>query len=438
MISITLLGTADTILMGRVGTEAQAGVGIAMTFLFTVMCFFLGILDMVQTFVARATGRGDAGKAAAYGSAGFHLALLFSIPTALTAFGSDYFFELLGTTPEIIPAASAYFRIRMIGCVFFYLSRTSDAWFRGIGDTRTPMFVTVAENALNVGISLVLILGWERAGIPAMGARGAALGTVIATAAHTLANALIAARMRARGRPSPAYFVRSRLDYLRKTVRVGFPSGIHWLLDVGAWTVFTFTVASMGPTPVAANLIALTVVRAAFMPGYGIGTAGQTLVGKYLGAGDDDSAERAGWATVRVGAVYMAFMGVIFLTFRTPLVALFNGDPEVISLGARLLLWGAVFQLGDGVCVTLNGALRGAGDTRFVMKAGILTSWLFFLPVTLVLIHVFGLGVEGGWIGICAWVFSQAILFARRFQGGAWKRVLRVEEPRPVPEAEVV
>ncbi|MDP6462087.1 MAG: MATE family efflux transporter, partial [Gemmatimonadota bacterium] len=135
MISITLLGTADTILMGRVGTEAQAGVGIAMTFLFTVMCFFLGILDMVQTFVARATGRGDAGKAAAYGSAGFHLALLFSIPTALTAFGSDYFFELLGTTPEIIPAASAYFRIRMIGCVFFYLSRTSDAWFRGIGDT---------------------------------------------------------------------------------------------------------------------------------------------------------------------------------------------------------------------------------------------------------------------------------------------------------------
>jgi MATE family multidrug resistance protein len=138
----------------------------------------------------------------------------------------------------------------------------------------------------------------------------------------------------------------------------------------------------------------------------------------------------------------MGAMGVAFFIWRERLVDLFTDDPEVIAVGARLMLWAALFQLGDGIQVVLAGALRGAGDTKYVMFVSLAASWAIFVPLTFVMMFVFGRGAEGGWFAVNAWVLALAVALVIRFRGSAWVQARVTEgevvvEPRPVPDMEV-
>jgi Na+-driven multidrug efflux pump len=197
-------------------------------------------------------------------------------------------------------------------------------------------------------------------------------------------------------------------------------------------------VARQAPEQSAANVIAITLIRASFMPGFAVGTAAQTLVGRYLGAGDERGAERSGWTAVGLAATYMGLLGVVFFLFGSPLFALFTNDPRVQGLGAALMRWAALFQLGDAVQVVLASALRGAGDTRFVMWVGFGSAWGIFVPVAWFLLEKRDMGVEGGWIACVAWVTALALPLIWRFRGRAWRRSLvHPEDPRLHPEGEV-
>jgi MATE family multidrug resistance protein len=179
------------------------------------------------------------------------------------------------------------------------------------------------------------------------------------------------------------------------------------------------------------------IIRMSFLPGYGVGTAAQTLVGQYLGARDVPSARRSGWTSTWISTAYMGLCGVVFFLFPAQLVSLFTDDPAVIAVGERLIYWAALFQLSDGIQVVLGSALRGAGDTKFVMWSGLTGGWLVFIPVTWYLLERRGMGSEGGWIGVIAWATVLAALHVWRFRGNAWTRGGLDLEPRPVPEGQV-
>jgi MATE family multidrug resistance protein len=437
MLSFTMMSVADTFFVGKLGSAPQGAVGFAGTFMWSIYCFFLGTLEIVQTYVAQSTGRGDPGRAARWGSSGLHLALLFSIVPMPVGLVGERLFEWMGVDPSLVPHADVYFRLRMLSTAPFFLSRIGDTYYRGVGDTRTPMVVALAANSLNVVLDPFFISGVPGTGFAGWGVAGAAWATVIATVAQTAAYLGIARRRGARGEVVPRYRDRfSRADQ-RELLRIGAPSGVHWALDVMAWTLFTVSVARLDATQTAANFVGLTIIRASFMPGFGISSAAQTLVGQYLGAGDVPSARRSGRSSLIVTTAWMGGMGVLFLLFRAPLIALFNPDPEVVRVGARLLVWAALFQVGDGAQLVLAGALRGAGDTRWVMWVTLAAAWCVFVPLMLWLMHGVGMGVEGGWLAINAWVLALVIPLGLRFRGDAWTRGGVNLEPRPVPEAEI-
>jgi MATE family multidrug resistance protein len=277
----------------------------------------------------------------------------------------------------------------------------------------------------------------ERLRIPAMGVEGSAWATVVGTVVHVGLYGEIQRRRRLAGRAAPWWRSRWEREDAKELLRVGGPSGFHWLLDVGAWTLFTIAVARLDAVQSAANVIGITLIRMSFMPGYGISTAAQTLVGQYLGARDVQSAARSGWTSVGITCAYMGGVGLLLWLFRAQLVGLFTDDPRVVEVGARLMIWAALFQLGDGVQVVLAGALRGAGDTKYVMLASLAGAWLVFAPLAFYLMLAHGLGAEGGWIAVNAWVAALAVLLAGRFRGDAWTKGGINLEPRPVPEAEV-
>jgi MATE family multidrug resistance protein len=437
MLSFTVMSAADTYFAGKVGTAEQAAVGFCGTLIWALLCFFVGTLELVQTFVAQCVGAGDDRGASRWGSVGLHLSVVFALAVLPIAFAGGPLFRAAGISPDMVPAAETYFRIRMIGTLIYLPTRVGDAWFRGIGDTITPMVVAVAVNLVNCVLDAAFVLGWEPLSIPALGVAGVAWATVAATLLQVVIYQWLWWGRRAARREAPRYRHRTTWSDVRELVRVGAPSGFHWLLDLGAWTMFTVAVARLDAVQSAANLIGITIIRAAFMPAYGISTAAQTLVGQYLGARDRESAARSGWTSVRVTSVYMAAMGLSFAFLGRQLVAAFTDDPAVVDLAARLMLWAALFQLGDGVQVVLAGALRGAGDTRYVMLTSLAGAWFVFAPLAFGLMRVLDLGVEAGWIAINAWVIALSALLIARFCGGRWKEARINLEPRPLPETDV-
>ncbi|NNE44018.1 MAG: MATE family efflux transporter [Gemmatimonadetes bacterium] len=430
MLSITLMGAADTYFAGRLGTTEQAAVGFSSTLLWTALCFFVGTLELVQTFVAQNVGAAQPARAARWGSVGLQMALLFAVLLVPLAWLGRPLFEACGIAPELIPASDEYYRIRVLGAGIFLVTRVQDAYYRGVGDTRTPMVVAIIGNLLNVLLDAIFVLGWAPLGIPSLGVAGVAWATVIATVLQVGIYQSLWRRDRRGGRHTPRYLEKSPVASFRELFRVGAPAGLHWLLDLGAWTAFTVAVARLDPVQSAANIIGITVIRASFMPGYGVSTAAQTLVGQYLGAKDTDSAARAGWTSTGVAAVYMIAMGVAFWFFRFRIVGWFSDDPAVVSLGARLLIWAAFFQLGDAIQVVLAGALRGAGDTKFVMIASLTGAWFVFAPLAFILMGYYGMGAEAGWIAINAWVIVLSAMLIHRFRGSRWHARALDLEPR--------
>jgi putative MATE family efflux protein len=325
----------------------------------------------------------------------------------------------------------------MLGSVFVFLTYVGDAYFRGIGDTITPMIATIVANVANAVLAWLLVFGYAPLGIPRLEVPGAAYALVAATALHVAIYWFVARRRVAKELPAPHFRDRVTWAQVKELLRVGAPSGLHWLLDIGAWTLFTMRVATLGAVEAAANMIGIMIIRMSFLPGYGVGTAAQTLVGQYLGAGDVASARRSGWTATWISTAYMGVCGVVFFLIPAQLVALFSDDPDVIRVGERLIYWAALFQLTDGVQVVLGSALRGAGDTKFVMWAGLAGGWVVFIPITWYLMDHRGLGAEGGWIGVIAWALALAALLVWRFRGNAWTKGGLNLEPRPVPEGEV-
>jgi MATE family multidrug resistance protein len=437
-ISLTVMAAADTYFAGWLGTNEQAAVGFCGTMIWTLYAFFVGTLEIVQTFVAQYTGARDPERAARFGTAGLHAGLAFSIVILPVAFLGEAPFRAMGIAPEMIPAATTYSCIRIAGTAPFFLGRALEGYYRGIGDTITPMKVAVLANLLNVALCWLFVVGYAPLEIPPMGVAGLGWATVIATAVQWLALAFVSERRRHRGEAAPRHFRPSRLEDLREFLRVGAPAGVHWLLDISAWALFNVGVARLAAAQSAANVIAISLLRASFMPGFAVGTAAQTLVGRYLGAGDIASAARAGWTSMWIACAYMGTLAAVFLLFGGTLFALFTRDAAVLMLGTSLMRWAAAFQVGDAIQVVLAGALRGAGDTRFVMWVSFGSAWGVFVPLSWWLLGDRGMGVQGGWMACVAWVVALAVPLVFRFRGDKWRKSLvHAEEPRLHPECEV-
>ena len=171
-----------------------------------------------------------------------------------------------------------------------------------------------------------------------------------------------------------------------RMIRFGLPSGLHWFLDVAAFTVFVLLVGRLGPIAHIASNIALSINLIAFMPMIGMGMAAAILVGQYLGRNQPEHAERMGWLALKVGVGYVAAIGVTFLLFPAFYTNVFEGDAvgsvpfgELLKAVRILLVMLAIWGVADAVAIIISGALKGAGDTHFVMYFQSVVAWGFLV-----------------------------------------------------------
>ncbi len=420
MASMSLMGLTDTFFMGFVGTAQQGAAGLGAVLSWTLMAFFNGTIIASSTFVAQFKG---AKKYRDCGDIVWQSFFLATIATIMVASLLLPFIKpivsAIGSSPEVTGFGCQYMQVRLAGAVFVFGNFCVVAFLRGIGDTRTPMKVTLFVNVLNVASTYLLVFG--KLGLPVLGIRGAALGTVISQAVALTIYLCLFFRAQNHAKYNTRGFRLPRWDLLRRFLRVGLPMGMWWLLEMGGFTVFTMFVATLGDSTLAGHQIVRQLVHLSFLPGVALGIAATTLVGQYLGANDPDTAERAANTAIKIGLMIMCSFGLIFVFFRFPLVKIFSRDPAVIELGATLFLFAAVFQTMDALGTVASGAIRGAGDTRWPMVVSLLMAWFFFVPSVLILGKVLGYGVFGAWTGATIYISVLGLLLFARFKSGKWK-----------------
>jgi MATE family multidrug resistance protein len=416
----TLMGVVDTLFMGWVDTASQGAVGLGGILVWTCASFFMGTLTVINTFVAQYFGEGrhrECGVIAWQGlvlSAGFSLALVALSPL-LPALVSVF-----GAPAEVTRIAIAYAMIRVLGMPLDMVETSLGSFLRGLGDTKSPMFVSLLTVALNVPLNYWLVFGGL--GVPPLGARGAAYATVAARAAGLLLLCALVFRPHMRrayatGLPRAGQLLTRRMGAI---LGVGVPIGVGWVLEMATWMLFTGVVSRMGEVPLAAHNIVLQVLHLSFMPGVAISVAATTLVGQRLGARDPAAARRSARASLALGMGYMTCMGLGFLVLGGPIATAFNRDPAVIATARNLFAIAAAFQLFDAMNMVSGGVLRGAGDTRFPMLVAVGFAWFVFMPLVWLLGLRLGYGVEGTWVGATAYIIGLGIVLFLRVRAGRW------------------
>jgi len=406
---------------------------------FTMVSIFMGTAGYVSTFVAQYYGAkrfhriGPALWQGVYMSIIGGLFILLAIPFAGPVF------SLVGHSPQIQQHEAAYFRILCLGGFFYIASFALSGFYSGRGKTWPVMWVNTLTTVVNLVLDYALIFG--RWGFPELGIVGAGIATVAAGAfSFFLFLAILAG-----GNTNRSYHTmkgwRFDRDLFVRLLRYGFPSGVQFFLEIAGFTGFVLVVGRLGTASLAATNIAFNINTLAFMPMIGFGIAISVLVGQYLGSDRPGLAQAATYSDFHLTLAYMIAIAAAYVLVPDIFVAPFahNADPqsfgEIYGYAVILLRFVAVYSLFDAMNIIFCSAIKGAGDTRYVMFVTVLLSvFVLIVPVYLI-VEVLELGLMLAWVLATAYVTLLGVIFYLRFLGGKWKdmRVIEQEVPVPVP-----
>lgn len=400
----------------------------------TLSCFPLGLAGYVNAFVAQYHGaqRPDRIGAATWQGLriGFYTTPLFlaTIPLA------PLIFRAAGHDETVLWHEVIYFQVLAFGSGASVIGAAQDAFFTGRGVTRVVMIVTLASTALNGLLDYIMIFG--KFGCPEMGIEGAAWATVIAMWFRVAVFAALMYQEPVRLAYQLAATRGLDLSLFRRLIKYGAPSGVQYLVEGGAFGLMTLWIGHYGKTAMAASTMAFNVNSIAFIPMFGIGIAASTLVGQQLTQGRPDLAARATWTAFWYALLYTFAFGVLYIGFPDVLLFLHSvgADPAeyqaVREVAVVLLRFVAAYCLFDAMNIVFAGAIKGAGDTWFVLKVAAVVS-ISGLTAT-------WLGADRGllwwWLIVTLWVSSQGVIFLLRFLSGRW-RTMRVIEDDLLAEA---
>lgn len=407
----------DTLMVGRLGTTALAGIALGSTILSTVFIMCAAVLLSVGPQVAQAVGArrfDDAGRAARQG---LWLALLISVPGIVIFANAGALLRAAGMDPTTAGAAAGYLRAVAFGFPAAVGFTAMRGFLEGHGDTRPIMFIALAGVGLNVFANDTLIFG--RYGFPALGLVGTGYATsIVYTFMFALAAALVSWRY---GRYRVFAGMRTPdWSTMVELFRVGWPISLTLGFEVGLFSAAALVMGRFGESALAGHQIALQSASMAFMVPLGVAIATGVRVGQAAGRQDASGVRRAGSLGIVVAAAFMVMTATVFWTAPRFVIGLYLrlDDPAnaaTIGFAVRFLAIAGLFQVADGIQVAASGALRGLKDTRVPMLLTLVAYWLFGLPVGLALAFPLGVGPRGLWLGLAAALALAAVLLTVRF-----------------------
>lgn len=381
----------DSAMVGALGADASAAIGLvaSSTWLFGGVTTAVSAGFSVQ--VAHRIGAGEDTEARTVVRHGLAAALTLAALLALLGLGICRQLPCwLGGGAEICADASAYFLTFSLMLPFSQLNSLTAGFLQCAGDMVTPSVLNAVMCGLDVVCNALLI--------PHFGVLGAGVGTALACALVSLAMGWCCcvrnAQLRLRRGEAHAF----RPEILKKAFRIGAPVAVQEIAMNGAMVASTMILAPLGAAAIAANSFAVTAESLCYMPGYGVGSAATTLVGRSVGAGDAVQARRYGNICTALGGALMGCTGLLMMIFCPFVFRLLTPVAEVRTLAAQALRIGLLAEPLFGVSIAAAGALRGAGDTLVPSLLNLGSIWIVRLGLALLLVGK--LGLRGMWIAM--------------------------------------
>jgi MATE family multidrug resistance protein len=417
MVSYSVMSLVDTAFVSRMGTSAIAGVGLAITLSFALLCFTFGLLRAIKVLVSQSRGAGLEHESTAYLGAGCVVAVILGLALMVTSPLVDSVLPYLSASEAASDAASSYFTVRMMGVVPLLVFVAFREFGYGLGNSTLPMVASVAGNMLNIVLDYLFIVELG------MGVAGAAWATV---AGACLEAGVMLVAMRA----ILPQLRTMRRHHLRAIWDIGLPSGLQFTLEMGSFTLLAVMISRLDEVEMASHQVALQVIHFAFLPAVAFGEAASVMVGEAVGASRDKLVTPISWLTVKLVTTYMTLCGVVLVVFGRDIASLFVSEAAFVERTMALFYVACVFLFFDGTNIVSRCVLRGIGDVRFPAVVGIISAWLFTPPLMWLLGYKMGLGALGGWIGLCLEVVLGTVILAHRLYRGGWVDAARQSRER--------
>lgn len=427
-LSTILMEYIDAAMVGRLGAAPAASVGLMATTTWLVFGLGGALSTGFSVQVAHLIG---AGKDASARQVLMHsLRAVIALGVVLGIVGALISPSLpvwLGGNEEITAGASAYFGIFSIALPFFFITYLSSSMIRCTGNMIVPGILNVMMCVLDLVFNYFLIFdsheifGFNVPGA-GLGVTGAAIGTAMAEVI-TGATLLWYLLTRSSLKKSPATAPKHKLPFanaFKRAIGIGSPIAAERVLMNGAQILTTVIVAPLGTVAIAANSFAITAESLCYMPGFGVGDAGTTLVGQSLGAGRKKTARSFGKLAIIIGMSVMTVMGIIMWLAAPLMMSLFTPDEAVRALGTECLRIEAYAEPMFAAAIVTYGVMVGAGYTLVPACVILASMWAVRLTLAAVLAPVMGL--QGVWLAMCIELTVRGAAFLFIFNKAPWMR----------------
>ncbi len=433
------MGITDTVLLGTLGGDALAAGGLGASVFFTVIILLQGVLTAISVMVSQARGAGRHDQVPVFYWTGLALTLLLMLP-AFALFSATRPLLLAVGEPASLTADTGRYMdtLRWATPGALMAIGLMRAFLPAVGQGGMLLWVSVAAALVNGVLCYGLIHGaW---GLPALGLQGAAVATTLVLSAAALALLTLV-----HNRPALRRFVtwrRPSPGVLRAMLRLGLPVSGTFAVEAGLFLAVGLLIGLLGPAPLAAQQIALSLLGVVFMIPLAIAQAANVRVGHRVGAGDWLGARRAGLVAIGLGAAFELAGATLLLLAPQTVIGLYldpavPANAETFAIAVSLVGVSVVFMVADGVQCVASGALRGLGDTRVPFLLASIAYWGIGFPAAWWLSMRAGWGAPGAWSGLAVGVTVVAVLLTRRFdlrsrvRSSATRPVMLASAPPP-------
>jgi putative MATE family efflux protein len=417
----TMVRWVDLKMVGDLGIEAVAGVAAGGQVYWLIQSIVMAVTTGLVALVARAVGSRDDALADSALRQGIVLGCVFGAASlAVSLPFTAWAIAIYGVEQGVVDYGSEYLAWLLLGNIPFTLTFVFGAALRAAGDVRTPLYVGLFANVLNVFLNWVLIYG--HLGAPALGVTGAALASSSAMLFQVVVFWILWRRSSLILRPGSANFAPDLVMW-RRLMRIGYPAALEGALWHVGLLLFLRIMSVYGTEAFTAYQIGAQILSLAFLPGSGFAMAASTLVGQHLGDRQPDRAAASAWRSLRGAILSMTLLGAILIALSEPLARWFLDDEHVVRLTSDFIwVLGAVQPL-MAIEFTLGGALRGAGDTRFPLFTIFFGLMICRVIPAAILAYVFHAPVQVVWCALILDYLVKGALLIWRFRRGVWRRI---------------
>ncbi|NYC31651.1 putative MATE family efflux protein [Clostridium saccharobutylicum] len=328
---------------------------------------------------------------------------------------------LYGSAEELVKSnAKFYLEFTLFTYPFIAIEQIANGILRGCGDTKTPMYITMFMNVINIILGYILIYGIGILNIPSFGIMGASLAIAIARVIGTIIISFVlfrGSKIIQIKRFIPFTF---NIKIQKDIFNIGIPAGMEQVIFNAGKLIVQVFIVTMGTASIASNAIGMSIAQIINVPGNALGLAATTLVGQYVGRNDIKGAKSTLIYLVKFATVCLVSVGLLFIPIAGWLASLYTKDSQVINLTSKLIISNSIALTVWPISFVLSAGLKGAGDTRYTMMTAFIGMWVFRIAVGYFVGIVCKVGVLGVWIGMYSDWAIRGVMYCFRLNGEKW------------------